>query len=196
MLGVVVPSPLPGDSCHGCQHRGPVLLVQPVDTKFLSSGDWGRELLTQKELEKSDAKVQEYLDKLNQEVADREKNEQQMLANLDDLNKTKKYLEERLIELLRDKDALWQKSDALEFQQKLSAEERWLGDTEVNHCLDCKREFSWMTRRHHCRICGRIFCYYCCNNYIMTKHSGKKERCCRACFRKYTGRSSGRQRGG
>ncbi|XP_051818176.1 FYVE and coiled-coil domain-containing protein 1 isoform X1 [Antechinus flavipes] len=154
---------------------------------------------TQKELEKSDAKVQEYLDKLNQEVADREKNEQQMLANLDDLNKTKKYLEERLIELLRviweltpmnstygDKDALWQKSDALEFQQKLSAEERWLGDTEVNHCLDCKREFSWMTRRHHCRICGRIFCYYCCNNYIMTKHSGKKERCCRACFRKYT----------
>ncbi|XP_072507475.1 FYVE and coiled-coil domain-containing protein 1 isoform X2 [Notamacropus eugenii] len=141
---------------------------------------------TQKELEKSDAKVQEYGDKLNQEMVERERKEQQMLADLDDLNKTKKYLEERLIELLRDKDALWQKSDALEFQQKLSAEERWLGDTEVNHCLDCKREFSWMTRRHHCRICGRIFCYYCCNNYIMTKHSGKKERCCRACFRKYT----------
>ncbi|XP_027728001.1 FYVE and coiled-coil domain-containing protein 1 isoform X2 [Vombatus ursinus] len=140
----------------------------------------------QKELKKSDAKVQEHWDKLNQEMADREKNEQQMLANLDDLNKTKKYLEERLIELLKDKDALWQKSDALEFQQKLSAEERWLGDTEVNHCLDCKREFSWMTRRHHCRICGRIFCYYCCNNYVMAKRSGKKERCCRACFRKYT----------
>ncbi|XP_068944455.1 FYVE and coiled-coil domain-containing protein 1 [Petaurus breviceps papuanus] len=144
----------------------------------------------QKDLENSDAKAQEYWDKLNQEMVDREKNEQQMLANLDDLNKTKKYLEERLIELLRDKDALWQKSDALEFQQKLNAEERWLGDTEVNHCLDCKREFSWMTRRHHCRICGRIFCYYCCNNYIMTKHSGKKERCCRACFRKYTDGSS------
>ncbi|KAK2091011.1 FYVE and coiled-coil domain-containing protein 1 [Saguinus oedipus] len=84
----------------------------------------------------------------------------------------------------QDKDALWQKSDALEFQQKLSAEERWLGDTEANHCLDCKREFSWMVRRHHCRICGRIFCYYCCNNYVLTKHSGKKERCCRACFQK------------
>ncbi|XP_020842978.1 FYVE and coiled-coil domain-containing protein 1 isoform X2 [Phascolarctos cinereus] len=140
----------------------------------------------QKELEKSDAKVQEHWDKLNREMADRETNEQQMLANLDDLNKTKKYLEERLIELLKDKDALWQKSDALEFQQKLSAEERWLGDTEVNHCLDCKREFSWMTRRHHCRICGRIFCYYCCNNYVTAKRSGKKERCCRACFRKYT----------
>lgn len=52
----------------------------------------------------------------------------------------------------RDKDALWQKSDALEFQQKLSAEEKCLGDMEVNHCHDCKREFSWIVRRHHCRL--------------------------------------------
>nr|XP_012625763.1 FYVE and coiled-coil domain-containing protein 1 [Microcebus murinus]XP_012625764.1 FYVE and coiled-coil domain-containing protein 1 [Microcebus murinus]XP_012625767.1 FYVE and coiled-coil domain-containing protein 1 [Microcebus murinus]XP_012625768.1 FYVE and coiled-coil domain-containing protein 1 [Microcebus murinus] len=145
----------------------------------------------QKELEKATAKIQEYYNKLCQEVADREKNDQKMLADLDDLNRTKKYLEERLIELLRDKDALWQKSDALEFQQKLSAEERWAGDTEASHCLDCKREFSWMVRRHHCRICGRIFCYYCCNNYVLTKHSNKKERCCRACFRKLSeGRGS------
>ncbi|XP_069416976.1 FYVE and coiled-coil domain-containing protein 1 isoform X2 [Ovis canadensis] len=139
---------------------------------------------TQKELERATTKAQEYYSRLCQEAADREKNDQKMLADLDDLNRTKKYLEERLIELLRDKDALWQKSDALEFQQKLSAEERWPGDTEVNHCLDCKREFSWMVRRHHCRVCGRIFCYYCCNNYAVSKHSGRKERCCRACFRK------------
>ncbi|XP_044936749.1 FYVE and coiled-coil domain-containing protein 1 [Mustela putorius furo] len=141
---------------------------------------------TQKELEKATTKIQEYYNRLCQEVTDREKNDQKMLADLDDLNRTKQYLEERLIELLRDKDALWQKSDALEFQQKLSAEERWLGDTEASHCHDCKREFSWMVRRHHCRICGRVFCYYCCNNYVLTKHSGKKERCCRACFRKFS----------
>lgn len=146
---------------------------------------------SQEELGRSEAARQECSDRLRHEAAAREKSEQQLLADLDDLNKTKRYLEERLIELLRDKDALWQKSDALEFQQKLSAEERWLGDTEVNHCLDCKREFSWMTRRHHCRICGRIFCYYCCNNYVLTKHSGRKERCCRACFRKFTEGAAG-----
>ncbi|ELV10042.1 FYVE and coiled-coil domain-containing protein 1 [Tupaia chinensis] len=139
---------------------------------------------TQKELEKATTETREYYSKLCQEVTNREKSDQKMLADLDDLNRTKKYLEERLIELLRDKDALWQKSDALEFQQKLSAEERWLGDAEASHCLDCKREFSWMLRRHHCRICGRTFCYYCCNNYVLSQHSGKKERCCRACFRK------------
>lgn len=36
------------------------------------------------------------------------------------------------------------------------------------------------------RICGRIFCYYCCNNYVVTKHGGRKERCCRACFQKFS----------
>ncbi|XP_006868879.1 PREDICTED: FYVE and coiled-coil domain-containing protein 1 [Chrysochloris asiatica] len=138
---------------------------------------------TQKDLEIATTKFQECYNRLCEEETNREKSDQKMLADLDDLNNTKKYLEERLIELLRDKDALWQKSDALEFQQKLSAEERWLGDSEATHCLDCKREFSWMVRRHHCRICGRIFCYYCCNNYALTKQ-GRKERCCRACFRK------------
>ncbi|XP_023556485.1 FYVE and coiled-coil domain-containing protein 1 [Octodon degus] len=141
---------------------------------------------TQQELEVATTRVQEYCNRLRQEASEREQSDQKLLADLDDLNRTKKFLEERLIELLRDKDALWQKSDALEFQQKLSTVERWLGDTEATHCLDCKREFSWMVRRHHCRVCSRVFCYYCCNNYVLTKPGGRKERCCRACFRKFS----------
>ncbi|XP_053913820.1 FYVE and coiled-coil domain-containing protein 1 isoform X2 [Cuculus canorus] len=145
-----------------------------------------RELLesTQKEADEAKAKVLDYSEKLSKVVADKDSSDQKLFAELDDLTRTKQFLEERLIELIRDKDALWQKSDALEFQQKLSAEQKWQGDTEVNHCLDCQKEFSWMVRRHHCRMCGRIFCYYCCNNYMVTKPGGKKERCCRACFNK------------
>ena len=56
---------------------------------------------TQKELERATTKAQEYYNRLCQEAAEREKNDQKMLADLDDLNRTKKYLEERLIELLR-----------------------------------------------------------------------------------------------
>ncbi|XP_056192914.1 FYVE and coiled-coil domain-containing protein 1 isoform X1 [Falco biarmicus] len=145
-----------------------------------------RELLEriQKEADEAKEKVLDYSEKLSKVAADKNSSDQKLFAELDDLTRTKQFLEERLIELIRDKDALWQKSDALEFQQKLSAEQRWQGDTEVNHCLDCQREFSWMVRRHHCRMCGRIFCYYCCNNYMVTKPGGKKERCCRACFNK------------
>ncbi|TMS20144.1 FYVE and coiled-coil domain-containing protein 1 [Larimichthys crocea] len=106
-----------------------------------------------------------------------------MAAEIDDLNRTKTNLEERLIELIRDKDALWQKSDALEFEQKLRAEERWwLVDKEATHCLSCQGQFTWYLRRHHCRLCGRIFCYYCSNNFVLTKQSGKKERCCGECY--------------
>ncbi|KFO92228.1 FYVE and coiled-coil domain-containing protein 1, partial [Buceros rhinoceros silvestris] len=137
-----------------------------------------------KEADEAKEKVLHYSEKLSKVAADRDSSDQKLFAELDDLTRTKQFLEERLIELIRDKDALWQKSDALEFQQKLSAEQRWQGDTEVNHCLDCQREFSWMVRRHHCRMCGRIFCYYCCNYYVVTKPGGKKERCCRACFNK------------
>lgn len=36
------------------------------------------------------------------------------------------------------------------------------------------------------RLCGRIFCYYCSNNFVMTKHSGKKERCCRQCYSQHS----------
>ncbi|KAM9025162.1 FYVE and coiled-coil domain-containing protein 1 isoform 2-T5 [Ara ararauna] len=145
-----------------------------------------RELLERmrKEAEEAKEKVLDYSEKLSKVAADKDRSDQKLFAELDDLTRTKQFLEERLIELIRDKDALWQKSDALEFQQKLSAEQRWQGDTEVNHCLDCQKEFSWMVRRHHCRMCGRIFCYYCCNNYMVTKPGGKKERCCRACFNK------------
>ncbi|XP_015709576.1 FYVE and coiled-coil domain-containing protein 1 isoform X4 [Coturnix japonica] len=145
-----------------------------------------RELLerTQKEADEAKKQALDYSEKLSKVAADKDSNDQKLFAELDDLTRTKQFLEERLIELIRDKDALWQKSDALEFQQKLSAEQKWQGDTEVNHCLDCQREFSWMVRRHHCRMCGRIFCYYCCNNYMVTKPGGRKERCCKACFNK------------
>lgn len=105
-----------------------------------------------------------------------------MGEQMQELAFTKNHLEERLIELLKDKDALWQKSDALEFEQKVRAEERWVTDKEAPHCLDCQGQFTWYLRRHHCRLCGRIFCYYCSNNYVMTKHSSKKERCCRECY--------------
>ncbi|XP_010779284.1 FYVE and coiled-coil domain-containing protein 1-like, partial [Notothenia coriiceps] len=82
--------------------------------------------------------------------ADRANQSMKMTAEIDDLNRTKGNLGERLIELIRDKDALWQKSDALEFEQKMRAEEHWWSDKETTNCLDCKGQFTWWLRRHHC----------------------------------------------
>ncbi|XP_066508674.1 FYVE and coiled-coil domain-containing protein 1-like [Hoplias malabaricus] len=105
-------------------------------------------------------------------------------AEIDDLYRTKRNLEERLIELIRDKDALWQKSDALEFEQKLRAEEQT--DKDLPYCLSCHTQFSWWLRRHNCKLCGRPFCYYCCSNTVSTQQGGSRERCCKDCYTQHS----------
>jgi hypothetical protein len=37
----------------------------------------------------------------------------------------------------------------------------WIEDDSVDECYKCKAQFSYFFRRHHCRGCGRIFCYEC-----------------------------------
>ena len=42
----------------------------------------------------------------------------------------------------------------------------WVDDTSISNCHKCNKLFTFFVRKHHCRGCGRIFCYYCTNNYI------------------------------
>ncbi|EXJ61568.1 hypothetical protein A1O7_01996 [Cladophialophora yegresii CBS 114405] len=38
---------------------------------------------------------------------------------------------------------------------------QWQPDSEATECPICKRPFTWMFRRHHCRKCGRVVCNDC-----------------------------------
>lgn len=40
----------------------------------------------------------------------------------------------------------------------------WMADEEAQNCMRCGQEFTLITRRHHCRQCGEIFCHRCCNS--------------------------------
>ncbi|KEG12735.1 putative small GTP-binding protein Rab7 [Trypanosoma grayi] len=44
----------------------------------------------------------------------------------------------------------------------------WVPDAQVMTCMahDCNVSFSLFNRRHHCRVCGRIFCAACCSHII------------------------------
>jgi hypothetical protein len=44
----------------------------------------------------------------------------------------------------------------------------WTEDEKVDKCYNCQVVFTWYTRKHHCRGCGRIFCYNCTQYFIMT----------------------------
>lgn len=37
----------------------------------------------------------------------------------------------------------------------------WVDDSKCKACYECETPFSMLVRRHHCRICGRIFCANC-----------------------------------
>ena len=44
--------------------------------------------------------------------------------------------------------------------------QKWVDNNIVKNCYKCKTEFSLYIRKHHCRICGNIFCYKCSDNFI------------------------------
>ena len=42
----------------------------------------------------------------------------------------------------------------------------WVSDDTTTNCYKCNNLFTYYYRKHHCRACGRIFCYNCCNKFI------------------------------
>ena len=47
-------------------------------------------------------------------------------------------------------------------------------DSSCRECYDCGDKFTTFRRRHHCRICGQIFCSKCCNQELSGKIIGYK----------------------
>jgi hypothetical protein len=61
---------------------------------------------------------------------------------------------------------------------------RWIPDSSVKVCTFCDRLFTFLTRKHHCRVCGDIFCARCCNKFEkFTPFYRNKVRMCETCFK-------------
>ncbi|KAF7268563.1 hypothetical protein GWI33_018316 [Rhynchophorus ferrugineus] len=48
----------------------------------------------------------------------------------------------------------------------------WMPDSVSKECYECSEKFTTFKRRHHCRVCGQIFCSQCCNQQIPGKIFG------------------------
>eukprot|EP00605_Chrysophyceae_sp_TOSAG23-4_P001064 GSChrysophyteH1.ASY1.ANO1.1169.1 assembled CDS len=65
----------------------------------------------------------------------------------------------------------------------------WMPDKICKSCYNCEVAFTMYRRRHHCRMCGQIFCEKCSSNYIegsMVKGLGAGlHRACDLCHELY-----------
>ena len=53
-------------------------------------------------------------------------------------------------------------------------------------CYECDQPFSLLVRRHHCRVCGRIFCSRCTSKSLpSTAQGGDAIRVCNFCARPF-----------
>ena len=41
----------------------------------------------------------------------------------------------------------------------------WIPSKNISKCFKCKGRFSIVNRKHHCRMCGRIFCSDCSDEW-------------------------------
>ena len=60
----------------------------------------------------------------------------------------------------------------------------WIDERTTKSCFECGVAFSLVTRKHHCRACGRVFCQKCSSHALPPRDDpeGPPERACDVCF--------------
>lgn len=60
----------------------------------------------------------------------------------------------------------------------------WMKDSEVTRCMKCSKGFGLLTRKHHCRNCGKIYCHECSSRSSIIPESSytTQERVCDGCW--------------
>ncbi|KAM6600020.1 hypothetical protein CsatA_019629 [Cannabis sativa] len=72
----------------------------------------------------------------------------------------------------------------------------WMPDQSCRVCYECDSQFTVFNRRHHCRLCGRVFCAKCTANSIPAlsneprsprtgREDGERIRVCSYCYKQW-----------
>ncbi|KAM9123354.1 RUN and FYVE domain-containing protein 4 isoform 2-T2 [Pangshura tecta] len=105
------------------------------------------------------------LERAQREAKEREKEHRGQLAEQQELIREVKG---RLLELLREKDALWQKTEGIDCRAPSMVPQ------DLSLCARCSQDFGFLSRR----LCQGTVCQAC------SVESGRRERCCLHCWQK------------
>lgn len=81
----------------------------------------------------------------------------------------------------REKQIAEQAEAEIRYRRHLTEKTHWHPDNTATNCACCDKGFGLMTRRHHCRFCGRVCCSTCCATYEFKDLENKDVRLCERC---------------
>ncbi|CAG0914596.1 unnamed protein product [Notodromas monacha] len=102
--------------------------------------------------------------------------------HIGDFDSDNKLLREGLVHLLKEKDRLWQLNNRFVQLFRQLMRNDWADDDSASNCESCGASFSLMLRRHHCRLCGKFFCFSCSDYSVSLATTRGRNRVCRHCF--------------
>ncbi len=75
----------------------------------------------------------------------------------------------------------------------LEDRQHWMPDRLCKHCYACDTPFTVFRRRHHCRICGQVFCNNCSGFFVPSQPNPVTTnktilRACKMCYEQVTER--------
>ncbi|KAG6930210.1 RUN and FYVE domain containing 4 [Chelydra serpentina] len=143
------------------QQKGQLLKVKEEEAKHLA------EQLGRARQDGEQARLA--LETAQRDAKEREKKHRGQLAEQQELVREVKG---RLLELLREKDALWQKMEGIDPSAP------GVGPQDLSLCARCRQDFGFLSRRYQCRLCQGTVCQAC------SVESGRRERCCLLCWQK------------
>lgn len=59
--------------------------------------------------------------------------------------------------------------------------DHWIEDEQCGTCNECGRRFSTFLRKHHCRVCGQIFCSKCVSKQVTISNNETPVKVCDFC---------------
>ena len=57
----------------------------------------------------------------------------------------------------------------------------WVNNDSIETCAKCDKHFGLFNRKHHCRYCGKIICYYCLQHLELKNIKKLTLKLCKPC---------------